>query len=223
MDRRTLDLSAYPRREHFEHFCSLAHPGLQLTVSVDITAWLRGLKRAGAPFFLSFQYAVVRAANRVPEFRHRILDRGIVEYLFCNPSYIVAAPDGTYRYCLVHVDQPFSGYLAEAEKKQRAALQSDHLEEEGDVLGQFFISCLPWLSYESLIMPWPGADFSIPSFCWGRYVRDVRLALENGVPVEKETVTLPVTVLVNHALMDGLHLSRFFDNLREELDRFWDS
>jgi chloramphenicol O-acetyltransferase type A len=144
-----------------------------------------------------------------------------VEYPFCNPSYTVAAPDGTYRYCLVHADQPFSDYLAEAKKKQRAALLTSHLEEEGDVLGQLFISCVPWLSYDSLIMPWPDSSFSIPNFGWGKAVRDVRLVLENGVPAEKETVTLPVTVMVNHALMDGLHLSRFFDGLRQELDRFW--
>ena len=70
-------------------------------------------------------------------------------------------------------------------------------------------------------MPWPSPTFSIPSITWGKAVRDVRLVLDAGVPVEKETVTLPVTVMVNHALMDGLHLSRFFDGLRQELDRFW--
>ena len=218
---RTLDMSAYPRRDHFQAFLSMSNPGLQVTVPVDITSWLAGLKRSGFPFFLSFQYAVVRAANRVPEFRQRVSGGGIVEYSFCDPSYTVARPDGTYRYCLVHADQPFADYLAEAEKKQRAALSSDRLEEEGDVLGQFFVTTLPWLSYDSLIMPWPDSSFSIPNFGWGKAVRDVRLVLENGVPAEKETVTLPVTVMVNHALIDGLHLSRFFDCLREELDRFW--
>ena len=31
-------------------------------------------------------------------------------------------------------------------------------------------------------------------------------------------MTLPVTPCIHHALADGLHISRFFENLRRELD-----
>ena len=46
---------------------------------------------------------------------------------------------------------------------------------------------------------------SDPRINWGKYVtRDGR-------------TTLPVSLLVNHALADGLHISRFFLNLEKEL------
>lgn len=220
MDYRFIDMERYPRRDHFEAFRRMRNPMVQLTVNVEITDWLRRIKEAGLPFFLSFQYAVVRAANRVPEFRQRIRDGRIVEYAFCNPSYIVALPDGTYRYCNVIAGLPFPDYLREAKKKQRQALLEEHLEEDGDVEGFLFTTSVPWLSYAGLEMPWPDPDFSVPNIGWGKYVRDSRVRLEAGQPVERELVTLPVTVMVNHALVDGIHIARFFEYLNDELERF---
>ena len=217
MQYKQIDLSTYPRREHFEHFLTMEDPFVYLTSQVDVTDWQVRRRQAGAPFFLSFQYAVVQAANRVPAFRQRIRGEGIVEYEFCDPSYTVALPDGTYRYCLVHANQPLAAYLEEGRVKQAAALRSAHLDEEGDVAGQLFISCVPDIDYSGLKMPFPDKRFSIPCFAWGRCRTEKRLALEGGAVVERERASLPVTVMVHHALVDGVHIGQFFACLREEL------
>lgn len=221
MTRKYIDLANYPRLDHFRHFLTMQQPCVSVTVQVDITDWLIRLRASGCPFFLSFQYAVVRAANRIPEFRQRIVDEKIVEYDYCNPSYIVSLPDDTYRYCNVNVNQPFAQYLKEGRVKQDAALHSEHLEEEeGDVLGLLFISCVPWLNYTEAMMPYPGGSFSNPGFCWGGYKTEKYLALEEGRVTEKVKTTIPVSLFFNHALIDGIHAGRFFDNLNEELNNF---
>ena len=46
---------------------------------------------------------------------------------------------------------------------------------------------------------------SDPRISWGKYVT------VNG------RTTLPVSLFVNHALADGLHISRFYENLGREL------
>lgn len=48
-------------------------------------------------------------------------------------------------------------------------------------------------------------DDSNPRISWGKYIT------VNG------RTTLPVSLFVNHALADGLHISRFFQNLETEL------
>ena len=219
MKFRQIDMQTYPRKDHFDHFLNMENPFVSLTLQVDITDWFHRIKKAGYPFFLSFQYAVVRAANCIPEFRQRIRDGGIVEYEFCNPSYTVSLPDGTYRYCLVNADQPLEEYLEEGKQKQEKALASRHLEEEGDVESLLFISCVPWLNYSACVMPFPHTRFSIPSFTWGKYQTEKYLVLEGGSAVEKEKITIPVTVLVHHALVDGIHIGTFFSNLNDELSR----
>ena len=221
MTRKYIDMTKYPRLDHFRHFLTMQQPCVSITVQIDITDWLSRLKASGCPFFLSFQYAVVRAANRIPEFRQRIVDDKIVEYDYCNPSYIVSLPDDTYRYCNVNVNQPFAQYLEESRVKQDAALHSEHLEEEeGDVLGLLFISCVPWFNYTEAMMPYPGGSFSNPSFCWGGYKTEKYLALEDGRVTEKVKTSIPVTLFFNHALIDGIHAGRFFDNLGDELNNF---
>ncbi len=221
MPYKHIDMPKYPRLDHFRHFLTMNQPFISITVQVDISDWLPRLKASGCPFFLSFQYAVVRTANRIPEFRQRILNEEIIEYDYCNPSYIVALPDDTYRYCNVNVNQPFSKYLEQSCIKQDAALHSEHLEEEDeDILGLLFISTVPWLNYTEAMMPLPDNRFSIPSFCWGAYKSEKYLALEDGRVVERVKTSIPVTLLVNHALIDGIHVGRFFDNLGEELNNF---
>ena len=217
MAHRIIDMSTYPRREHFDHFRSMAYPFVTMTVQVDLTDWLPRLKARHYPMFLCFQYAVARAANRVPEFRQRIQGDGIIEYDFCDPSYTVALPDGTYRYCRVNADQPLLGYLAEAKVKQEAALHDEHLREEGDAMSLLFTSCVPWQNFSACTMPYPSPDFSIPNVVWGRYRTEKYLAMDGGQIVEKERTTIPVVVFVNHALIDGRHIAAFFSNLDEEL------
>ena len=44
--------------------------------------------------------------------------------------------------------------------------------------------------------------------------------MENGRVTENVKTTIPVTIFVNHALVDGLHIGRFYDNLTMELEHF---
>ena len=219
MNYKEIDISAYPRKDHFKHFLDMENPFVSVTVQVDITDWPDYLKINGYPFFLSFQYAVVRAANRIPEFRQRIRDRAIIEYDFCNPSYTVALPDGTYRYCTVNANQPLEDYVKEATVKQKEAMLAEELkEEEGvDVQSLFFISSIPWLNFNACSLPYPDSFFSTPSFTWGKYQTEKRLVLEEGQIIEKDKTTIPVNVFANHALIDGLHIATFFSNLEEEI------
>ena len=94
MARKAIDMTKDPRGGQFEYFRSMTDPWAGITVPVDITELLVSLH--GRPFFLSFLYAVMRAANAVPELRRRLLPDGqVVEYDHCDPSYTVMKPDGT--------------------------------------------------------------------------------------------------------------------------------
>ena len=220
MSRKHIDMSKYPRIDHFNHFLAMDHPCASVTVQVDITDWLPRLQACGRPCFLTSQDAAGSAANTLPAFRPRIVPEGPGEPDYSNPSYTVALPDGTYRYCLVNVNQPFEQYLEEGRIKQAAAQEAERLEEEGDVLSLLFTSCVPWLNYTEAMMPYPHNHFSIPNICWGGCKKEKYLALEDGQVVEKVKVSIPVTLLINHALIDGRHIGQFYANLDEELKNF---
>lgn len=206
MDYKYLDMETYKRKNHFEYFNSLAYPYVGLTVNVDITDLLKTIKAKGLPFFLSICYCVSRAANRVPEFRQRILNNQIIEYDDCLTSHTVALSDGTFCYCDLDSNRPFEDYICYAAYEQEKAKQKNSIDENADdALGKIFISTIPWVSYTALINPTPVPADSNPRITWGKYF------------MQNEKVLLPVSVLCHHALVDGLHISRFYDFLNEEI------
>ena len=198
---RRLDLTAYPRREHFEYFHSMANPYVGLTVPVDITAFLTAVKTAKKPFFLSFLYCLGSAANAVPELRRRILDGGIIEVDTCDASYTVMQENGAYGYGRVAFGMPFDEYLATAIPQHERAKAHATIEIDEDELSYLFVSSVPWLSYTALQQPTPVPADSNPRLTFGKY------ETENG------RTRIPVTLLANHALVDGLHIAQFYANL----------
>ena len=88
-----IDMEKDPRCGQFAYFRGMTFPFAGLTVEMDITDMMAA--RGGRPFFLSMLYAVVRAANAVPQLRRRLAEDGtVVEYDWCPPSYTAMKPDG---------------------------------------------------------------------------------------------------------------------------------
>ena len=200
-----IDMSSYPRRDHFAYFASMAYPYVGLTADVDVTALRDYRARSGAPFFLTMLHCVARAANSVPQLRQRIVDGEIWEFDVCPSSFIVARDDETYVYCTVRTDLPLDAFLPYAEERKNAARMDGSIEEGEEALPCFFISTLPWMRYSSLIQPAPMPADSNPRLTWGKAeIRDGRCVL-------------PLTLLCHHAMVDGLHISRFYAALDREL------
>ena len=197
---KRIDMATYPRRDHFEHFYGMAYPYVGVTVEVDVTALLTLCREKGYSFYLMVLHAVALAADEVDEFRRRIDDGGIVEYDECPTSHTELKPDGTYAYCTLHHHMPLADYLAKAEAARAAVRESGSIEEEDDVQSMYFISTLPWLHYTQLVQPVACGEESNPRITWGKYQPDAA-----------GRMMMPLSVLVHHALADGLHIAQFYE------------
>lgn len=203
---RWLDMDDFPRRAHFEYFSGLAYPYVGTTANVDITDALKRIKEEKLPFFLTICYCAVRAANGVPELRQRIKEGRIVEFDQCRVSHTVALEDGTFCYCALENVPDFYGYLEAGKEAQAAAKARASIREDiEDVLDKYFVSSLPWLSYTALIQPVPSPADSNPRITFGKYF------------TQGDRVMLPVSLLCNHALVDGLHIAAFYQNMEREI------
>ena len=120
-------------------------------------------------------------------------------------------PDGVYVYCTVEGDLPYESFVVLGLRRQEEVLRRGTLTEDGDALSFFFVSSLPWLHYSQLEHPAVSADDSNPRISWGKAV------------TSHGRTTLPVSLFVNHALADGLHISQFFAGLERELQTLADS
>lgn len=196
-----MDMNTYPRKAHFDYFRSLAYPYVGFTVNMDVTGFVRRVKDDGLPFFITLCYGVAQAANAVPELRQRIRGDSIIQYDWCQTSHTVALDDGTYCYCTLESDMSFNAYLRNALKAQERAKLRRSLEDGDDKDSLLFISTLPELSYTSLVQPVPYPADCNPRITWGKYFQ------------QGNSLLLPMSILCNHALVDGSHISRFYANL----------
>lgn len=208
MDYRAIDWESYPRKAHFAYFSAMADPYAGVTAPVDVTGFLAACRERREPFFLSFLWCAGRAANAVPQLRQRIVDGRPVEFSSCDTSHTVLRADGTYCYCRLDCTRPFGEFLPQAVGRQEEAKAGGDLDDGEDALSLLFVSTLPWVGYTALRQPAPAPADSNPRITWGRYD-------EAG-----GRIAMPVTLLVNHALVDGAHMGRFYQALERELEGF---
>ncbi|WP_298839597.1 CatA-like O-acetyltransferase [Clostridium sp.] len=203
MNIKKIDMNSYPRKSHFEYFRNMAYPYVGATVNIDITYLVNVIKREKLPFFLTVIYIATNAANKIPEFKRRIDGDSIIEYSHCNTSHTVALEDGTYCYCELDSSMNYKKYLEYAQEKQRLSKIQGITDDGSEADSLFFVSCLPWISYTAIIQPVPSPSDCNPRITFGRYFR------------YNDKILMPTTILVNHALVDGIHIAKFYGNFDE--------
>lgn len=206
MKKTLIDMNNYRRRAHFDYFRTMAYPYVGVTAEVDITDFRRVTKEKGCNFFHSFLWCAAQAANLIPEMRQRQVDDHIVEYDFCMTSHTVACADETYVYCDLDATCAYADFLPYAAREQEIARVGGDIDREPqDEEGMYFISTLPWLSHTALVQPVPSPADSNPRITWGKFF------------TREGKTLIPVSILCNHALVDGRHIAQFYENLEKKL------
>ena len=76
--KQIIDIENWERKENFNFFRRFQNPQLSITSEVECGGAKKRAKEAHQSFFLHYLYAVLRAANEIPELRYRIDPEGRV-------------------------------------------------------------------------------------------------------------------------------------------------
>ena len=204
--KRLVDLTHWNRRAHFELFRIYDHPWFNVTVPVEVGSVVRWCREGGHSFFAACLYCSTRAANRLPEFRYRIEADEVVEYDVVHPGCTVLRPDDTFAFAYFEYHEPFSAFAAEVAQGTQRVSRSSGLDPRVDRNDLIHHSVLPWIAFSSFQHARRrDAEESVPKIVFGKHFKS------GGAR------HLPVSVEVHHALMDGIHVGRFYDALNNEL------
>lgn len=195
-----VDMTCDPRRSQYEYFRTFVNPYASMTVNCDITHLRRVTRERGLPFFLTVLHCAVNAANAVPALRRRIRGETVVEYERCISSHTVALPDETYCYCELDCGKPLTEFLPYALAQVERAKACPTMDDGDDPDRLFFVSSVPWVSFASISLPKPVPADSNPRITFGKYF------------TQGDKVLLPVDLTVHHALADGIHMAKFFED-----------
>lgn len=203
---RKLDIETWSRRKHFELFNTFNHPHFNLCTNVDLTRFYPYVKEQGISFTAAITYLIARAANAVPEFRYRLREGEIVEHEMVSPSVTILGDHDLFGFCTIEYSPDFSEFAARAAREIAEVKAHPTLENPPGRDDFLYMTAIPWVSFTSFTHPMKQhpAD-SIPRFAWGKYFE------EGGL------LKMPLSAQGHHALMDGIHMGRFYAEIQEYL------
>ena len=201
-------MESWPRREHFDFFRAYDHPHFGMSANVDVTAFSTAVKQRAASFTVATVYAIARTANTIPEFRYRIRDEGVVEHEVVHPGTTILVNEEVFTYALFEYADEFTPFAAEAAAEIARVQAHPSLAIGGGRDDWLFMTPIPWVSFTSFKHPMHlQPPHSVPLFAWGKFFQD------------GERLMMPLAVQGHHALMDGLHVGRFYEKVQESLSR----
>ena len=206
--KKYLDIDSWNRKELYEHFRTLADPTFAVVVDVDVTIAYNLVEKTDTSFFVKYLHACMKAINAIENFKYRIEDGKIAIYDVINASATIAREDTTYGFSFINFSEDFTVFNENFRKEKERIQNSTNLFPKIYSLGCIHCSALPWISFTSHKEPNSGnKDHSVPQLAFG------------GLKEEKDKILMPVSVNVNHALVDGYHVGQFFKKFQLELDK----
>ena len=201
-----IEPSQWPRWETAKFFSTMEIPFYNVTFRVDVSRTYRYAKSQGLSFYGCCVYDFTRVLNSLDDFLYKLRGDRVIKHELLSPSYTVPADNGLFK--IVSVDSVPGESCPDFCRRARAAelaqpeLYPDAVSEARDDL--IYMSCVPWLDFTSFTSETGlDRDDSIPRLTWGKLTR------------EGEKATMPLSLQMNHRLIDGRHLGLLQDRIAE--------
>jgi chloramphenicol O-acetyltransferase type A len=198
-----LETETWARRHLFQFFKGYDDPFFNVCAEVDVTPLLEFVRAQDLSFFVAYHFFSIKTANEVEPFRYRLRGDRILVHDRIHAGATLLLKDESFTFIYFDYTEDFETFHASA----KATIESARLEppslyaraERDDLI---YHSVLPWVSFTSISHARDAKrQDSVPKITFGKY-RAVG-----------DRMKMPVSVEVHHALMDGLHVGRYFERL----------
>lgn len=212
---KLIDYKTWSRHSISELFLGIGVPFYSFTVNVDIAKLYNHCRSKGLPLYFSTIYVFTKALNSVPAFLFKLRGDSVARHDCLSPSFTYPRQDDSFG--IVNIDwvadesidsfcQRCSILQQDAESGQQA------YDEQGELRDDLiYYSCIPWFSFTSHTQEMSkDPNDSIPRIAWGRF------------ELSGERRLLPLSIQVNHRLIDGIHIAKFLDAANELINALTD-
>lgn len=202
-----VDIEAWERKSTFEFFRDYEDPFFNIAANLDVTKLYSFCKEHGLAFSLAALFYSLQTANEIREFRLRMIDEKVVEFDRVEATQTILNDDETFSFCYFPLRDDifeFDRTGKEAREKYKALKTFD---VEADRIDLIYYSAIPWISFTSFKHASRRDNRqTVPRMVFGKM-------FEDG-PARK----MPFSVEVHHALVDGVHVGKFFNLFQDKLD-----
>lgn len=203
-----IDLDNWSRGDLFSFYIDKMRIVMSLTVDIDVTP-LRGfVKERGLLFYPTMIWVVSMVVNAHDEFKYGWDDEGrLIKWARISPSYAhFHKNDERFTKMVTSFAENLFEFHARF-LRDRARCETMRGIVDAQAPNFFDVTCLPWVRYRHFdLHVFDEGRFLAPVVSWGKFVN------ENG------RVIMPLTMNIHHAVADGFHLSRFFNEIQSMID-----
>ena len=202
-----LDIDTWNRKQHFEHFKQLLDPYFAVTAEVDVTNAYQIAKEKEFPFFVLYLHACMKGINSIENFKYRITeDEKIRIYDVIHASATIMRPDNTFGFSFIQYSDNLDEFYQNFKKEKKRILKSTNLFPPVNSDDCVYCSALPWVNFTGHKEPKNATSDSITRLAFGKFEK------------KGNKLKMPISVTVNHALIDGYHVGLFLENYQKALD-----
>jgi chloramphenicol O-acetyltransferase type A len=205
-----VDIENWDRKESYLFFKDFKDPFVGITVELDATIIWEFCRAHSLSIHHALLYCTLSAANKYLPMRLRRQGDGVVEHSIIDMGCSVLK-DGsdafTFAYYPWTPEESMLDFIrrsCEITKKAAAGLPLDPRPDRTNLM---YGTTIPWISFTSFTHPKKGEGHSIPRTVFGKIFQ------------REGKYYLPFQLEVDHALMDGLHIARYFELLQQELNK----
>ena len=201
------DIEQWNRKKIYHLFKAYDDPFFNICSNIDVTALNAFCKSRNYSFSLTILYYSMETANELPEFRLRTLGNKLVLFDSIHCGCTILHEDATFSFCYFKRTATLQQFLREGRILIDEELQKKTFDPKTTDVDMIHHSVIPWTSFTSIKHAKKlNTGDTIPKIAFGKY-------FENGTKL-----MMPVSVEVNHALMDGYHVGQYFTNLQEKIN-----
>lgn len=208
MNYTKIDIDNWDRKDIYNFFINQRRIVMSITVDIDVAPLVDFAKKHNLKFYPTMIWAVSQVINRHDEFKYSLNKNGeLIKWDYVSPFY---ADFNKEKECFSKILTEYSqdifafhkAFLENREKhKELVGFQSDAPQNFFD------ISCLPWIKYNHIdAHVFDEGLFLAPVIVWGKYQK------EGG------KLIMPISMNIHHAVADGFHVSRFFNEIQEYIN-----
>lgn len=205
MKYQNIDLNTWSRGSLFKFYIDQMRIVMSLTVEIDVKPLLEFTKKNGLRFYPAMIWAVSKVVNSHDEFKYGWDGNGnLIRWDFISPSYadFHREDENFTKLVTQYSDDLFefhARYMDDQEKYKAVRAIAEHQPPNF-----FDVSCMPWVRYQHFdVHVFDEGKFFAPVITWGKY------------EAEQGKIVMPLTMNIHHAVADGFHFSRFFNEVEE--------
>ena len=204
---KEIDIENWNRKSTYEFFSNYEDPFFNMTANLDVTELYKFSKDKGLSYSLASLFYSQQTINEIREFRIRLVDEKLIEFEQIEATQTILQEDESFSFCYFPMKDDVFAFNETGKANVKKYKELNTFDVETERLDLIYYSVIPWISFTSFKHATRfDKTQTVPRLVFGKIFN------------EGNRKKMPVSVEVNHAIMDGVHVGKYYSLLQEKFN-----